>query len=86
MQEKSKVFDDLSRLASGAAGVFGDMRSEVESFVRQKLDTIIVEMDLVTREEFEAVRAVAMEARSRQEDLERKIAELEAKIPPKTKS
>ncbi|MFV3130723.1 accessory factor UbiK family protein [Niveispirillum sp. KHB5.9] len=80
MQVENKLFDDLARVASGAMGAISGIRGEVEGQIRQQFERILAQMDLVSREEFEAVKAVAAEARSRQEALEEKLAALEAKL------
>lgn len=80
MQVENKLFDDLARVASGAMGAISGIRGEVEGQIRQQFERILAQMDLVSREEFEAVKAVAAEARARQEALEEKLAALEAKL------
>jgi hypothetical protein len=71
-----KFLDDLAKVASGAAQSLGDMRGHVKAMVNGFLG----EMDLVTREEFERVEAVAQKARERQIELEKRLAALEKKI------
>ncbi|MEX2642738.1 MAG: accessory factor UbiK family protein [Acetobacterales bacterium] len=80
MQTRNRIFDDLSRLASGAVGTLTAVRQEIEALVRQRLDAALAEMDLVRREEFEAVRAVAVRARERQEALEARVTEMEKRL------
>lgn len=80
MQVENKLFDDLARVASGAMGAISGIRGEVEGQIRQQFERILAQMDLVSREEFDAVKAVAAEARARQEALEEKLAALEAKL------
>lgn len=80
MQVENKLFDDLARVASGAMGAISGIRGEVEGQIRQQFERILAQMDVVSREEFEAVKAVAAEARARQEALEEKLAALEAKF------
>jgi BMFP domain-containing protein YqiC len=75
-----KLIDDLAKMATGALGSFSEVRHQVKTMVRQRVDQIIAEMDMVTREEFERVEALAARARDRQEELEQRIAELEAKL------
>lgn len=75
-----KLVDDLAKMATGALGSFSEVRHQVKSMVRQRVDQIIAEMDMVTREEFDRVEALAARARDRQEELEQRIAELEAKL------
>ena len=73
-----RLFDDAAKLAEGALGALAGVRREVETLVRHQVERLIARMDLVTREEFEAVKAMAAKARAEQEDLLRRIAELEA--------
>ncbi len=80
MQVENKLFDDLARVASGAMGAISGIRGEVEGQIRQQFERILAQMDVVSREEFEAVKAVAAEARARQEALEEKLAALESKL------
>ena len=81
MQTQNKILDDISRVAGGALGAVSGVKTEVENMVRQQIERIIADLDLVPREEFEAVKAMAAEARARQEDLEKRLAELEGKTP-----
>ena len=67
MQTQNKLLDDLARVASGAIGVAAGMREEVDARLRDQFARVLGRMDLVTREEFEAVRAMAIKAREEQE-------------------
>jgi BMFP domain-containing protein YqiC len=80
MQTQNRFFDDLARVAAGAMGTLSGMRSEVESRVREQFERVLAGMDLVSRDEFEAVKAMAAKARSEQEDLQRRVTELESQI------
>lgn len=80
MQSQNRLLDDLARVATGALGVATGMRQEVEGRLRGQFERILGEMDLVTREEFEVVKAMATKARQRQEDLEEKLAALERRL------
>jgi BMFP domain-containing protein YqiC len=79
MQSSNRLFDDLSRLANSAFGTLSGIKGEIESQVRQQLERVLSRMDLVTREEFEAVKAMAAKARAEQEALAERVAALEAK-------
>lgn len=79
-QTRSQLFDDFSRLITDAAGLAGGARREVETLARSQLERLMAGMDLVSREEFEAVREMAALARARNEALEARIAALEAKL------
>lgn len=80
MQTDNPILDDLARVANGALGVAAGLREEVESLVRQRLARLLDEMDLVPREEFEAVREMAANARAEQERLEKRVAALETAV------
>lgn len=77
MQTQNKFLDDLARVASGAVGVAAGMREEVEARLRDQFERVLGHMDLVTREEFEAVRAMAIKAREEEELLSERVAALE---------
>ncbi len=86
MQTQNRLLDDLARVATSALGVAAGMRAELEARLRDQFERVLSGMDLVTREEFDAVKAMAAKARSEQEDLAARLAALEAapKAPPKT--
>jgi BMFP domain-containing protein YqiC len=77
MQSQSRLFDDLARVAAGAVGTLSGVKSEIEARLREQLERVLAGMDLVTRDEFEAVKAMAAKARTEQEELAKRIAELE---------
>jgi len=80
MQTQNKLLDDLARVASGALGVASGMREEVEARLRDQFERVLARMELVTREEFEAVRAMAVKAREEQDLLNERVAALEAAL------
>ncbi len=80
MQKDSKLFDDFSKMASGAAGLVMDMRREVESMVHSQMEKLLTRMNLVKREEFEVVRDMAQKAREQQDALGARVAELEKRL------
>jgi hypothetical protein len=80
MQSQNRFFDDLARVAAGAMGTLSGVRSEVETRIREQLERVLAGMDLVSRDEFEAVKAMAAKARSEQEDLRRQLAGLESRL------
>lgn len=63
MQKDSKLFEDIAKLASGAAGAAMDMRRELEAMVSDKLERLVSRGRFVTREEFDVVRDMAQKAR-----------------------
>lgn len=80
MQTDNRLFDDLARLAGGAMGAAAGLRAEFEGLMRQQLDRWLAGMDLVRREEFDAVQAMAAKARAEQEALAARVAALEAAL------
>ena len=74
----NRMFEDAARVAGGAMGTLSGLRREAETIVRHQIDRILSGMDLVTREEFETVREMAVNARLENEKLEARIAVLEA--------
>jgi BMFP domain-containing protein YqiC len=80
MQSQSRFFDDLARVAAGAAGALSGVRGEIEARARDQLERVLAGMDLVGREEFEAARAMAAKAREEQEKLQRRVEELETRL------
>jgi BMFP domain-containing protein YqiC len=82
MQTDNPILDGLARLFTDAAGAAQSVRTEVDTFMRQRLEHLVAEMDFVPREEFEAVKAMAAKARSENERLEAKLAALEARLAP----
>jgi len=88
MQSDNRFLDDLARVASGALGALTGVREEVEARLRDQFQRILDRMDLVRREEFEAVQAMAAKARAEQERLAERVAALEAALAaePRRKS
>jgi len=78
MQTTSSVFDDLARLMTGAMGVAQGASLEAKSFMRAQADRFVAEMDLVGRDEFEAVKQMAADARAEVDELRARVAVLEA--------
>jgi hypothetical protein len=78
-QTTGRFFDELGKLLTDAAGAADGVRKEVESVVRAQAERVLRELDVVQREEFEAVKAMAQKAREENELLKERIAALEAK-------
>ncbi len=78
----SRILDDLGRLMTDAAGVASGVRREVDSIVKSQIERMLRDVDVVTREEFEAVREMAVLAREENEALKARIAALEAAAAP----
>lgn len=79
-QTSSRLFDELAKVMTDAAGAAQGVRREVETLVRSQADRVMSEMDVVRREEFEAVKAMAEKARTENDALAQRIAALEAKL------
>ncbi len=82
MSSRPRLFDDVSRLAGDAATALGGLKGEIETAVKQRLERMLADLDMVPREEFEAVRAMAAPAREEQERLTARVAKLEAALKP----
>ena len=80
MQTRNRIFDDLAKVANSAAGTMAGLRSEIENMIRYRIEALMSDMNMVSREEFDAVKAMAGKARSEQASLTRRIEELEAKL------
>lgn len=83
MQTNNRFLDDLARVAAGAVGSLAGVRQEVEGRLRDQFERILAGMDLVTRDEFDAVKAMAAQARVEQETLAARIAALEKALAEK---
>lgn len=79
-QTQSRFFDDLSRLMTDAAGLAEGARREAQTFARTQMERMMSGMDVVGREEFEAVKEMAARARDDNEKLVQRVAALEAKL------
>jgi BMFP domain-containing protein YqiC len=80
MQTRNKIFEDLSQLMTNAMGVAQGAKTEAETAMKGWIDRWLAERNLVTREEFDAVRAMAQKAREENDALAARIAALEAKL------
>jgi BMFP domain-containing protein YqiC len=80
MQTENRIFDSLARAFTNAAGAATAFREEVETMVKGKLERLVSDMDLVSREDFNAVKAMAAKARAENQKLEARIEELEAEL------
>lgn len=79
MQSRNKFIDDLSQLMTNAAGVAQGARAEAETAMRGMLDRFLADRNLVTREEFDAVREMAIKAREENDRLAARLDALEAR-------
>ena len=79
MQTRNKFFDDMSQLMTNAMGVAQGAKDEAGNAMKGLVDRWLADRDFVTREEFDAVRAMAQKAREENEALKARIEKLEAK-------
>ncbi len=80
MQSENRLFDDFVKMVNGVAGTMAGMGREAESSARERMREWIGGMDFVSREEFDAVKAMAAAAREENDILKSRIAALEAKV------
>lgn len=80
MQSRNRFLDDMSQLMTNAMGVAQGARTEAETAMKGLLDRWLADRDFVTREEFDATRAMAQKAREENEALKARIAALEARL------
>jgi BMFP domain-containing protein YqiC len=85
-QTSNRIFDEFARLMNDAAGVASGVRREFDTLFRTQADRVLRDLDLVRREEFEAVKEMARLAREQNGALEARIAALEAKLAAKAPS
>ncbi|MGY6632930.1 MAG: accessory factor UbiK family protein [Alkalilacustris sp.] len=78
MQNRNKILDDFAQLMTNAMGVAQGAREEAETAFRSMIDRWLADRDFVTREEFDAVRAMAQKAREENEALKARLDALEA--------
>ena len=84
MQSTHRFLDDLARVANGAVSTMVGIKDEIEALVRQQIERFLAEADMVPRDEFDAVKAMAAKARGEQEKLEKRVDRLEAKLGVKS--
>ena len=85
-QTQNRFFDEVAKLFSDAASVAQGVRREAESVFRTQVERLVADLDLVKREDFDVVREMASKARSENEDLKRRVAELEAAVATKSRN
>jgi BMFP domain-containing protein YqiC len=79
-QTSNRFFDEVARLMNDAAGVAGGVRREFDTLLKTQAERVLRELDVVQREDFEAVKDMARLAREENEALKARIAALEAKL------
>jgi len=83
MQSRNRIFDDMSQLMTNAMGVAQGAKDEAETAMKSMIDRWLADRDFVSREEFDAVKAMAQKAREENEALLARIEALEVKPKPK---
>ncbi|UZF94677.1 accessory factor UbiK family protein [Bosea sp. NBC_00550] len=76
----NRILDDIARLATDAAGAAQGVRREVETVVKTQIERLLRDLDVVTREEFEAVREMALIAREENDKLAARLAAIEERL------
>ncbi|KAA0971780.1 accessory factor UbiK family protein [Aureimonas fodinaquatilis] len=76
----NRVLDEFAKLFTDTAGAAQGVRREIETVARTQVERLLNQLDIVQREEFDAVREMAVRARTENEELKRRIAALEAKL------
>ncbi len=79
MQSRSKILDDVSQLMTNAMGVAQGAREEAETAIKSIIDRWLADHDFVTREEFDAVKALAQKAREENDNLKARLDAIEKK-------
>ncbi len=85
-QTNNRIFDEMARLMNDAAGVAQGVRREFDTLFRAQAERMLRDLDVVQREEFEAVKEMAQNAREENEALKARIEALEAKLAAKPKA
>lgn len=83
MQSRNRLLDDLAKVAGSAVGVAAGLKDEVEGRLRHQFERVLDGLDLVDRDEFDVVKAMAAEARAENDRLVTRIADLEAATKPR---
>jgi BMFP domain-containing protein YqiC len=82
VQTTNRLFDEMARLMNDTAGVAKGVRREFDTLFRNQAERMLRDLDVVRREEFEAVKEMARLAREENDALKARIAALEARLPP----
>ena len=85
MQTKNRFLDDFARLANTAISTVAGVKQEIEAIVKHKFNNHLSELDLVSREDFEAVKAMAVKARLEQEKIQKRLDRLESNLQNRAK-
>lgn len=83
---QTRFFDEMAKLMTNAAGAAQGVRREIDTLIQAQMERVLNNMELVKREEFEAVKAMAQKAREENDMLAARLAALEAKLQPSPES
>ena len=83
---QTRFFDELAKLMTNAAGAAQGVRREIDTLIQAQMERVLNSMELVKREEFEAVKAMAQKAREENDALAARLAALEEKLAPAAES
>ncbi|MBL4693306.1 MAG: accessory factor UbiK family protein [Magnetovibrio sp.] len=83
MQTSNNILNDMAKVASGAVSAVTGLKGDAEVMMRRFVEHLIADMDLVTRDEFEAVKEMASKARAEQDKLQARVKKLETQLNPK---
>jgi len=83
MQTSNRILNDMAKAASGAVSAVTGLKGDAEGVLHRQLERLLADMDLVSRDEFEAVKALAANARAEQEKLQARVDQLEAQLKAK---
>lgn len=86
MQTENKLFDDIGKLATSTLGLAQGLREEVETLVRQRLERVIAELDVVPRDEFDALKALAVKLEQDNQALNERLDAVEKTKKPRSAS
>ena len=86
MQSENRMFDDVVKIVNGAAGTFAGMTREAQESMRERMRDFVGGADAITRDEFEAIKAIAVAAADRVDALEARLALLEGKASTGTRA
>ena len=79
MQIRNRLLDDIAKMANSADGLASGMREEIEALVNSRVEKILDRLNLVSREEFDVVKAMLSKSRTEQEKIEERLRKLESK-------
>ncbi len=83
---QTRFFDEMAKLMTNAAGAAQGVRREIDTLIQAQMERVLNNMELVKREEFEAVKAMAQKAREENDALSARLAALEARLQPASES